>query len=116
MRYYCGVSSVVRLASGLFSCSFTQSGLLCQTPCFSFTVAAFFQFLEVNGLYLMQVTLQDYCNVVLDYAEVELKKKTSRMSSSRVGLQQGCANYAPFETRFFCIHQNGVRGDGSVIL
>jgi len=39
------------------------------------TVAVFFQFLEVNGLYFMQVTLQDYCNVVLNYVEVELNKK-----------------------------------------
>ena len=39
-------------------------------------VAAFFQFLEVNGLYLVQVTLQDCWNVVLHYAEVALKKKT----------------------------------------
>lgn len=61
----------VRLASGLFSRPFTQSGSLCQILCSSFIVTAFFQFLEVNGLYLVQVTLQDCWNVVLDYAEVE---------------------------------------------
>jgi hypothetical protein len=68
-------------------------------------------------LYFMQVTMQDCCNVVLDYVEVEFKKKkTLRMSSLRVELQQGCTNYAPTETVFFCIRQNGVRGDGGIIL
>jgi hypothetical protein len=52
--------------------------------CSAVTVTAFLQFLEENGLYLMQVTLQDYCNVVLDYAEVELKKTAHVKFESRV--------------------------------
>jgi hypothetical protein len=87
------VSSAVKVSNWLvFMFIHAKWIALSDTVFFFSTVTAFFQFLEVNGLYFMQVTLQDGCNVVLNYVEVELKKKTLRMSSFRVKLQQGCTS------------------------